>query len=229
MRTALLHRSPIVVSAALVSACLGATATFTPIGPSTVSPGTIVRFDIVISAQSPSGFDAADIVIGCDHARDLSFAYSAAWQSAFAGVTPPTQDFLPGVYAQDVFVGGNRAANVVHSLSLGVVSIDTTALLEGNYEVRIDADVLPDQISALTLVQAKEDVSGFGAFAVVCPPPDPQCDNDVDLNDFQLLAPCVTGPEVTATPQCQRYDVDADADVDFGDVSEFLAQFTGAR
>lgn len=229
MRTAFSNRSLFPLSVLLASACLGATAAFTPIGPSTVSPGTPVQFNVTVSTQTLAGFDAADIVIGSHQAHNLSFVYSAAWQSAFAAVTPPTPDLLPGYYAQDVFVGGNRAPTILQSLALGVVTVDTTGLLEGDHQVRIDADVVTNQISTIALSGSVEDVVGLGVFAVVCPPVDPQCDNDVDLGDFQLLAPCVTGPDVPAGVQCQRYDMDADADVDFGDVSEFLAQFTGAR
>lgn len=223
------NRSLILLSTTLASACLGATATFTPVGQATVAPGTPVQFNVTIAAQTLLGFNTADIVIGTNHARALSFAYSPAWQSAFVYVTPPTPDLGFRFYAQYVFVGGSNSASVGRSIALGVVTIDTTGLIEGTYEVRIDADLLPDRISALSLNEAREDVSGLGVFTVVCPPADPQCDNDVDLLDFQLLHPCVTGPDVPAIPQCRRYDMDADADVDFGDVAEFLAQFTGAH
>jgi hypothetical protein len=166
-------------------------------------------------------------VIGIQNGREISFAYSAAWQSAFANVTPPAPD--TGFYPQDVFVGGNNASSVGRTILLGSATIDTTGLAEGPYAVRIDADLRPDRLSALSLAGVREDLSGVGVFAVVCPPADPQCDNDVDLIDFQLLLPCVIGPDVAAEGPCRRYDTDGDADVDFGDLSEFLAQFTGAR
>lgn len=214
------------VSAATVSAALAGTATFTPIGATSVAPGTAVQWSVTVSAQTLAGIDAADIVIGTQQARDLTFSYSPAWQSAFAQVTSPAYD--TGFYAQDVFVGGNNSTSVGRTLSLGTVTIDTTGLVEGSYEVRIDADLRPDRVSAVLLAGAREDVSGVGVFIIACPPADPQCDNDVDLNDFQLLAPCVSGPDVAASSQCQRYDMDGDADVDFGDMADFLAQFTGA-
>ena len=208
-----------------VVASLGATATFTPVGQTVVTPGTPVVFNVSVAAQTLSGFDAADIVIGSNAASDLSFAYSLAWQAAFNRVTPPTP---LGLYAQDVFVGGNNPLSVGQSMALGTLTVHTVGLVEGTYDVRVDANLRPD-LSSLVLAGVHEDLSGIGTFTIACAAADPQCDNDVDLNDYQLLHPCITGPEQVPQNRCLRYDMDGDADVDFGDLADFFAQFTGAN
>jgi len=221
------HRSLAALVVLAASSAWGASATFTPLGDIAVAPGIPVQYSVIISAQTLPGFDAADIVIGSNHARDVAFAYSAVWQTAFLNVTPPTPDL--GLYKQDVFVGGNNPSSVGQSLVLGIVTVDTTGMIEGSYEVRIDADLRVDQLSALVLAGVREDLSGSGTFSIVCPPADPECDNDVDLNDYRLLYPCVAGPGRTPTDQCLRYDMDGDVDVDFADVGKFVRQFSGPR
>ncbi len=209
----------------VVAVSMGATATFSPVGPTQVAPGTAVVFNVSVATETLPGFDAADIVIGSDHASDLGFTYSSAWQAAFGRVTPPTADV--GLYVQDVFVGGNNTSSVGTTLPLGTVTVYTAGLSEGSYDVRIDADVARD-VSSLILTGVHEDLGGLGTFTIACPFADPQCDNDVDLDDFQLLWSCIGGPQ-QSDPQCGRYDTDADADVDLVEVGEFLSQFTGAR
>ncbi len=211
---------------AVVVATLGATATFTPVGDTIVPPGTPVVFTVSVAVQTMLGFDAADIVIGSDAASDVSFAYHAAWDIAFDRVTPATTDL--GLYAQDVFVGGNNSVSVGRSLSLGTVTVQTVGMIEGTYDVRIDADVGPD-ISSLVLAGVHEDLAGRGSFTIACDAADPECDNDVDLGDYRALRPCMTGPEEAPAAQCMRFDMDDDADVDLEDWTLFLERFTGAR
>jgi len=205
---------------------LGATATFTPVGPTAIAPGTPVTFSVSVSAQTLAGFNSADIVIGSNDASDVTFTYAPAWQAAFANVTPPTPDL--GLYAQDVFVGGNNPTSVGRTLALGDVIVHTEGLVEGTYRVSIDSNAGPE-ISSLILAGVHEGLSGEGTFTIVCPPADPQCDADVDLADFRLMLPCVTGPDQTPSGACSRYDANADGIVDLWDVGEFLQQFTGAR
>jgi hypothetical protein len=52
-------------------------------------------------------------------------------------------------------------------------------------------------------------------------PPDPS-------SDFNLLAACLTGPEVPVEPACEPADLEGDADVDLADFSAFQRMF-GAR
>ncbi len=47
-------------------------------------------------------------------------------------------------------------------------------------------------------------------------------DGDVDVEDYALLAPCITGPDLPTTLACRQCDGDLDGDVDLNDVAEFL-------
>lgn len=47
-------------------------------------------------------------------------------------------------------------------------------------------------------------------------------DGDVDIEDYALLAPCITGPNQPTTTACRPFDGDLDGDVDLNDVAEFL-------
>ncbi len=205
---------------------LGATATFTPVGSPTAMPGTPVAFTVTVATEILGAFDSADIVIGSNDASDVAFAYSAAWESAFSNVTPPTADV--GLYAQDIFVGGNHNAPVGALLVLGTATVDTTDMVEGTYQVRIDPGLAPD-VSSLVLEGVHEDLQGAGEFTIACAFADPECDNDVDLADYNGIQACVEGPGTTASPACERYDDDGDGDVDLGDLNAFVRQFTGAK
>ncbi len=173
---------------AAVSAVAAATATFSPVGPATVPPGTNVTFDITVAVETLAGFDTADVLIGSNDAANLDFTYSVAWTGAFANVTSPAFD--NGVYAQDVFVGGNNAAAVGSSLLLGTITINTTGMALGSHEVSIDNTL--DGVSTLGLSGTPEGLLGVGLFSLQdpsCSPPD--CgDADACTNDFCLGGVC---------------------------------------
>ncbi|MBI4717170.1 MAG: hypothetical protein HY763_05150 [Planctomycetes bacterium] len=201
------------------------TATFTPVGPTTVAPGTPLTFQVTLAVSALASFDAADVVIGCAQATDLSFAYSAAWTAAFANVTPPTADV--GFYTQDVFVGGNNPNPVGTNLSLGTVTVSTTGMAEGSYTVRIDPSV-DRGVSRLTLDGVLEPLSGSATFTLLCVF-NPDCDTDVDAADYAVMYSCATGPGGTVSNACRRFDVNSDGHVDLKDFSTFTRQFTGSH
>ncbi|MGD8451634.1 MAG: C10 family peptidase [Phycisphaerae bacterium] len=49
-------------------------------------------------------------------------------------------------------------------------------------------------------------------------------DGDVDINDFNVLAGCMSGPLVTPAPDCDGADLDLDTDVDLTDFAVFQVQ-----
>lgn len=212
------------------SSALAATVTLTPQGPSTVRPGQLVTFDLVISTGTLPSFSGADVVIGSNEAAGLSFAYHTEWQEAFSNVSPVTVDV--GFYKHDVFVGGNNPTSVGTSLSLGVVTIETAGLAEGTYEVRVDP-VIDQDISKLYLfvppARQDEALHGFAQFTVRCQTADADCDNDVDLLDYGLFTACLGGPGKVMSGPCARFDHDGDDDVDLADAGGLWAGFSGSR
>jgi len=210
----------------VAAVALGARATFTPLGPTTVLPGTNVAFAVTVSVESLPGFDAADIAIGSGDATDIGFQYSASWRDAFANVTPDPPAADVGLYGQDVFVGGNDPNSVGQAMFLGIVTVVTTGMGEGTYDVRIDPTVRLD-VSSVVLDRVHEGLQGSAAFTIECAAFDPECDIDVDLDDYVRLPGCLGGPEQGVSTTCARFDNDGDGDVDLIDMSEFFAQFTG--
>ncbi|MCP4250382.1 MAG: DUF3466 family protein [bacterium] len=64
-----------------------------------------------------------------------------------------------------------------------------------------------------------------------CIPGDLDVDRDVDLDDFEILAGCIAGPEMTVPPPACDVatfgSADLDGDVDFPDFAKFQLAFTG--
>ena len=49
---------------------------------------------------------------------------------------------------------------------------------------------------------------------------DLDCDRDVDIDDFGMLAACLEGPGSAAPLGCHNADLDEDGDVDLADFAE---------
>lgn len=144
---------------------LGATATLVPVGPTSVPAGTAVVFQVSVS--STAGFNTADILIGATGASGLSFAYSAAWNSAFANVTTISYD--NGFYIKDAFVGGNHPSSIGNNLELGTITIDTTGMNLGTYSVKVNHAL--DGISTLGLAGMPDPLFGQVTFSITRPVP----------------------------------------------------------
>jgi hypothetical protein len=71
----------------------------------------------------------------------------------------------------------------------------------------------------------------FGGGEVVntalAPIADLDCDGGVDLGDYVLWEPCLTGPGVAPGASCLAMDLDGDGDVDLGDFGRFQEVLTG--
>lgn len=162
-----LHPAAAVLASTLwIRGAIGATAVFTPTGPSHVPHGDAISFNIVVSAAA-GGFNSADIVIGSTDAADLSFVYSSAWITAFSNVSPISYD--NGFFAQDVFSGGNHSVSVGTTLALGTVTVDTTGMSVGTHSITINHAV--DGISTLGLAGTPEPLAGTVNFQVTPPVP----------------------------------------------------------
>jgi len=85
-----------------------------------------------------------------------------------------------------------------------------------------DGDV--DAAAYGTFVGCMTGISACGPMG--CGPADIDGDDDVDLNDFDGMAPCVFGPTVgPVSGDCAPFDLDADQLVDLRDFALFQAEF----
>lgn len=76
--------------------------------------------------------------------------------------------------------------------------------------------------------EAEVDEQAIDHFVVLdCLCGDADCDGDVDFDDFQNLAGCLSGPGGGLGVDCDCFDADADTDVDLADFAAFQAAFTG--
>ena len=153
--------------AAFGSAASGATATFTPVGPTQVEIGTSIAFQISVSVSTLSGFNTADVIIGANGVTDIAFTYSSAWLAAFSSVTTPQYDV--GFYDQSVFAGGNHSTSVGTSKLFGTVTVNTSTMQPGTY--RLDIDQALDGFSTLGLNGQSDPLFGFVSFSVTGPDP----------------------------------------------------------
>lgn len=71
---------------------------------------------------------------------------------------------------------------------------------------------------------------GFLAGPPVGPPVPGDCNMDGVVNwlDFVDLEPCLGGPAIAPTPNCDCFDLEADSDVDLVDLATFQQGFTGS-
>ncbi len=147
---------------------LAATATFAPVGPTTVAAGTDVQMTLTVMAQTLPGIDAADILIGSTDATDLLFTYSAEWIATFDFVKPitPADGYY---YPQSILIGGNNPTPVATPLLVGTLTIKTNGMALGTHEVRIDSAV-DDDLSGLFLLGLRDPLFGTATFTIVlCP------------------------------------------------------------
>lgn len=85
------------------------------------------------------------------------------------------------------------------------------------------------QVEAGTLVGGDYDLIGgfWGGVTGLSAPGDCDGDGDIDLDDFQVLAECLLGPDNGLSPDCDCADSDVDGDADLRDCANFQQAFTG--
>ncbi len=82
----------------------------------------------------------------------------------------------------------------------------------------------PDTDSSLTMNGPTLSLTGgfwAGVPETVSVPGDCTGDRVVDLDDFELIAPCLTGPGIIITVDCDCADLDGDDDSDLADFAVF--------
>ena len=140
----------------------GAVLEFVSTGPTTVSAGTPVVFDLTISTNTLPEFQAADALIGCDGAR-FTFEYSDEWLESFAFIQDPRP---MGVYAHDLYVGGFAINGVGSTFPLGTITVDTRGLSTGSYALVVNSSISPGQASVALGVDS-EPLDGQTVFTVI--------------------------------------------------------------
>lgn len=128
------------IGAALAAApALASVASFDPPNASVIA-GTTIQTQLDVTTETLSDFDFAYLLVGSDDAADLGFGFDSDWSTAFNNnVSGPFFDG-EGIYAQEVVLGGdnNNVGVGATSLTVGMLSIETTGMALGNYSVSID-------------------------------------------------------------------------------------------
>ncbi|NOX59103.1 MAG: PEP-CTERM sorting domain-containing protein [Planctomycetes bacterium] len=155
-----------------------ATANFTPTSPTSVTAGTPITVDISISKSGGlNSFDFANIAIGStDPVFGLSFGFNPDWQAAFAFPGVPVIDsvMLPA-YTRSVSITSDNDPFGIGdaTLALGTVTIDTTAMAPGLYDIRI-SNATDGGFSELVSVNegggAQDPIEGLMGFEIVPEP-----------------------------------------------------------
>lgn len=92
-----------------------------------------------------------------------------------------------------------------------------------------EAEAINDagQITGFGYIEGSTYERGF-LLTPVCRPGDLDCDGDVDPDDFNIFAGCLTGPNGGVDPGCDASDLNGDGDVDLLDFADF-AVFLGGQ
>src|SRR3989337_960440 len=121
---------------------MGGTVVFSPGAQDVVvDSGAIVSMDLTVqvSGSPVPTISGADIVIGSNDVP-FDFSYNAAWTTAMPNLSAP----LPGIgsYTHDLLVGGsNPTGGAGTSVPLGTVTVNTTGLALGTYEILVDSGI----------------------------------------------------------------------------------------
>lgn len=156
---------------------MGGTVVFSPGGQDVVvNSGAIVSMDLTVQIPGTVAFptiSGADVVIGSND-MPFDFSYNPAWTTAMPNLTAP----IPGVgaYTYDLLVGGsNPTGGAGTSVPLGRVTVNTTGLALGTYQILVDSGIDQGFSSVFAGFPGQpfvsEPLSGRGAFTVVVPEP----------------------------------------------------------
>jgi hypothetical protein len=86
----------------------------------------------------------------------------------------------------------------------------------------------PDTDATLTMTGTTLSLTGgFWAGVTTTAPIPGDCTGDgvVDLDDFEIIAPCLTGPDISIAVGCDCADLDGDGDSDLADFAAFQREF----
>ena len=159
----------LLVSVTGITSASGATATFEP-SDVVVAPGDPAVFDVTVAVDELTEFQGVDLLLGWDEPGDLTFSYSDEFRDAMAAFVVDPPQHGTGYYTNDVYVGGSNTTPVGTSVLVGAVTLDTTGLSAGTYDVRIDATT--DQgFCVLSVGSLTEGIFGSATVTVTTGPP----------------------------------------------------------
>lgn len=155
---------------------LGAVATFESFGGDTPGTDTFTDvagvpavFDISVTTDELTEMDTVQLLIGWNESNDVTFEYSEEFNTKMGlYVMDPVYDPPPGHHNKDVLTSGVNFGDVGTSILVGTLTLDTTGLLEGFYDVVIDG--LNDSKSKVSRGADKEPVVGGGTIHIIPEP-----------------------------------------------------------
>lgn len=130
----------LVVVAFVSTSAFGGIVTFDP-AVVAVSAGDAAVFNVGVVAEAPldAGFTNGDFVFGSNDMPFVDFSYDAEWLAATTFQPTASYD-ITGLYLHDLFVGGSAPSAFGPALALGTITLDTTGLADGTYDVVVSAD-----------------------------------------------------------------------------------------
>ncbi len=154
---------------------MGGTVVFSPGAQDvTLNSGATVSMDLSVhvdGSHAPT-ISGADIVIGSNDVP-FNFSYNSAWTTAMPNLTAPISGV--GSYTHDLLVGGsNPTAGAGTSVPLGTVTVNTTGLALGTYQILVDSGIDQGFSSVFAGFPGQpfvsEPLTGAGSFSVVAIP-----------------------------------------------------------
>ena len=157
------------------SVALGGTVGFDPAAQD-VLPGEAAVFNVSVDTTSLGMMDTINLLVGSDTAfAGMAFDFDQAFIDT--ATFPPTATVF-GVYASDLNLAGNNftpGAGWTAPILIGTLTVDTTGLAEGRYDVFVSSSEetirIGSALSTLALgFDADGSVEGAGIFTVVPEP-----------------------------------------------------------
>lgn len=115
---------------------------------------------------------------------------------------------------------GGEAIGLLDTAAFGYAAIDTVVF--GAQSTDVSQGRLPDGAGCWIFFDTPTPGTSNGLLF------DTEPDGDIDLADFDTLATCLSGPDVTVGDTCVRGDSDCDGDIDLQDLAGLQTAFTGA-
>lgn len=137
-----------------------------------VAAGTPAVFDVGVADSIASPFQSVTLLMGSTDGLGLGFVYDGAFVASCTSTPSPPAEWF--VYAMaggsDIFGGGNNTAGWTAPLLVGTLTVDTTGLADGTYNVQVDTAYEAQIMTPLSNVQdmagGTEGLLGIGTIVI---------------------------------------------------------------